>query len=123
MLKLLNIKDKPDNAHSDDELDNSYAEYVSEVSEEDDGDEDEDEDERKKKRAAKKKKKKKKKTALDAMKALQRQPPKKKIRPTVMNVYCTQYDVVKKCAKQFMGFKLKERPEDHEGAIKKGVGG
>ena len=125
MLKLLKIKDKPENAHSEDELNNSYAEGVSDVSDEEE--EDDEEEEERRKRAAKKKKKKKKKkaTVLDALNKMQRMqmPPKKKKKPTVMNVYCTQYDVVKKCAKQFLGFKLKERPEDHDGAIRKGVGG
>ena len=123
MLKLLKLRDKPENAHSEDELNNSFAEFVSDATEEEEEDE-EDEEERKRRLAKKKKKKKKKKmTALEALNKMQRAPPKKKKKPTVINVYCTQYDVVRKCAKQFMGFKLKERPEDNEGAIKKGVGG
>lgn len=51
-------------------------------------------------------------------------PPKKKAaRKPVMNVYCTDYEVVKKAAKVYAGFRLKERREDHDGAIVKGVGG
>ena len=99
MLKLLNIKDKPENAHSEDELNNSYAECVSEASY-DDEDDGEDAEEKRKRLAAKKKKKKKKKmTAADLVRAMNREKPKKKPKPTVINVYCTQYDVVKKCAK------------------------
>lgn len=40
-----------------------------------------------------------------------------------MNVYCTDYDVVKKAAKNMCGFRIKEYPEDHDGAYIKGVGG
>ena len=40
-----------------------------------------------------------------------------------MNVYCTEYDSVKKAAKIFCGYRLRERAEDHEGAIVKGEGG
>lgn len=40
-----------------------------------------------------------------------------------MNVYCTEYDVVKKVAKKVMNYKLKEIEEDHDGAVIKGVGG
>jgi hypothetical protein len=47
----------------------------------------------------------------------------KKAKKSVMNVYCTDYEVVKKAAKLYNGFRLKERKEDHEGAIVKGVGG
>ena len=48
---------------------------------------------------------------------------KRKARKPVMNVYCTDYEVVKKAAKVYAGFRLKERREDHEGAIVKGMGG
>ena len=40
-----------------------------------------------------------------------------------MNVYCTEYDVVKKVARKVMEYKTKEIKEDHEGGIYKGVGG
>ena len=40
-----------------------------------------------------------------------------------MNVYCTEYEVVKKVAKRVSNFKLKELEEDHEGAVVKGQGG
>jgi hypothetical protein len=40
-----------------------------------------------------------------------------------MNVFCTEYDVIKKVAKKINGFKLKELEEDHDGAIINGVGG
>lgn len=35
-----------------------------------------------------------------------------------MNVFCTDYDVVRKAAKN-VGFRLKEYKEDHDGAIVK----
>jgi hypothetical protein len=38
-----------------------------------------------------------------------------------MNVFCTEYDVVKKVAKR-SDFRLKEIEEDHEGGVHKGVG-
>jgi hypothetical protein len=47
---------------------------------------------------------------------------KKKTKP-IINVYCTEYDVVKKVAKKVNNFKLVEIEEDHEGGIHKGVGG
>lgn len=37
-----------------------------------------------------------------------------------MNVYCTDYDVIKKVARKVNNFKLKELEEDHEGAVVKG---
>ena len=37
-----------------------------------------------------------------------------------MNVYCTEYDIVKKAAKVFCGYRLRERKEDHDGAIVNG---
>jgi hypothetical protein len=40
-----------------------------------------------------------------------------------MNVYCTDYDVVRKAAKNESGVRLREYKEDHEGAIVKGQGG
>lgn len=36
-----------------------------------------------------------------------------------MNVYCTDYDVVKKVAKAMLGYRLKEYKEDHDGGIAK----
>jgi len=50
---------------------------------------------------------------LDKNKGIKRRKP-------IMNVYCTDYDVVKKVAKNQCGFRLKEYKEDHEGAIVKG---
>ena len=47
----------------------------------------------------------------------------KKARKPVINVYCTDYEVVKKAAKVYANFRLKERREDHDGAIVKGQGG
>ena len=39
-----------------------------------------------------------------------------------MNVFSTEYDVVKKVAKKVNEFKLVEIEEDHEGGVFKGVG-
>ena len=46
--------------------------------------------------------------------------PNKKI---CINVFCTEYDVIKKVAKKVNEFKMKEIEEDHEGGVHKGVGG
>ena len=37
-----------------------------------------------------------------------------------MNVYCTEYDVIKKVARKCLGFKLRNYMEDHDGAIRRG---
>ena len=37
-----------------------------------------------------------------------------------MNVYCTEYDVIKKVARKVLGYKLREYAEDHDGAIRRG---
>ena len=49
--------------------------------------------------------------------------PKKKYRKNVMNVACTEYDIVSRVAKRILGFRLKECEEDHEGAIVNDQGG
>ena len=41
----------------------------------------------------------------------------------IINVYCTEYEVVKKTAQKVCGFKCIETAEDHEGSIRKGQGG
>ena len=38
----------------------------------------------------------------------------------IMNVYCTEYDVIKKVARKVLGYKLREYAEDHDGAIRRG---
>ena len=49
------------------------------------------------------------------------QPKKPKInRKTIINVFSTEYDVVKKVAKKVNNFKLVEIEEDHEGGVHKG---
>lgn len=45
---------------------------------------------------------------------------KKSNKRVVINVYCTDYDVVKKVARKVNNFKMKELEEDHEGAVVKG---
>lgn len=40
----------------------------------------------------------------------------------MINLFCTEYDVVKKVARKVNNFKLVEIDEDHEGGIHKGVG-
>jgi hypothetical protein len=106
MTKLNKMKQKAPEVHSEDELVNSYRANFSECSETD-----EDEEEPVKRR----RKLKKKKPAMSLA--------SKRIRKPIMNVYCTEYDIVKKAAKVFCGFRLRERKEDHEGAIVNGVSG
>ena len=38
----------------------------------------------------------------------------------IINVACTEYDVIKKVAKKMCGLKLREYEEDHDGAIRNG---
>ena len=38
----------------------------------------------------------------------------------VMNVHCTEYDIIKKVARKNLNFKLRHYNEDHEGAIRRG---
>ena len=38
----------------------------------------------------------------------------------LMNIHCTEYDVIKKVARKGLGFKLRNYAEDHDGAIRKG---
>ena len=49
--------------------------------------------------------------------------PKKKFRKNVMNVACTEYDIVSRVARKALGFRVKEYEEDHEGAIVNEQGG
>jgi hypothetical protein len=44
-------------------------------------------------------------------------PKKKKYRKNVVNVACTEYDVVKKVAKRVLNARLRYYEEDHEGAV------
>ena len=39
-----------------------------------------------------------------------------------MNVFCTEYEVVKRVARRQLGYRLKEFDEDHEGAVFNGEG-
>jgi hypothetical protein len=51
-------------------------------------------------------------------------PEKKKYKHRItMNVYCTEYEVVRKVAKKVLNYKIKEIEEDHDGGVHKGVGG
>jgi tubulin polyglutamylase TTLL6/13 len=47
---------------------------------------------------------------------------RKKNKRVAINVYCTEYDVVKKVARKIMNYRVKELEEDHEGAVIKGQG-
>jgi tubulin polyglutamylase TTLL6/13 len=113
MRKLNKMKHKDPEVHSEDQMVNSFRENFSEcsISEEDE------DAEKKKLRRRSKKKKPLKGTAAKMMAA------GRKARKPIMNVYCTEYDIVKKAAKVFCGFRLRERKEDHEGAIVNGVSG
>ena len=46
----------------------------------------------------------------------------KKYRRNIMNVACTEYDVIPRVAKKFLNFRIKEFKEDHEGGVKRGKG-
>lgn len=105
MLKLQKVNLKEPEVYSEDELVNSFRENFSECSESEEGS---DEPKKKIKRKAKKKK---------VKPIIAKVPGAKKARRPIMNVYCTEYDIVKKAAKVFCGFRLRERKEDHEGAI------
>ena len=37
-----------------------------------------------------------------------------------INLYCTEYDVIKKVARKVLGYKTREYAEDHDGAIRRG---
>ena len=110
------MKDKPENQHSDDDLVNSFDEEASDPSE----DEEYQSQPKKLKKKGKAKKAKKVKKKPVMMNPVLQKP---KNRKPIMNVYCTDYDVVKKAAKNLCGFRIKEYPEDHDGAYIKGVGG
>lgn len=44
-------------------------------------------------------------------------PKKKKYRKNVVNVYCTEYDIVPKVAKKIFNCRLRYYEEDHDGGI------
>jgi hypothetical protein len=113
MRKLNKMKHKDPEIHSEDGMVNSFRENFSECSISE-----EDEDAEKKIRRRRSKKKKPLKGLCGFKMAAGR-----KLRKPIMNVYCTEYDIVKKAAKVFCGFRLRERKEDHEGAIVAGVSG
>jgi hypothetical protein len=46
----------------------------------------------------------------------------KKYRRNVMNVFCTEYDIVKRVARKHLDYRLKNYEEDHEGAVVNGEG-
>lgn len=56
----------------------------------------------------------------DSNQSFSGQNPKHRI---VVNVAQTEYDVIKKVARKVCNWRLKYFEEDHEGAIRKGVGG
>ena len=45
-----------------------------------------------------------------------------KERKNVINVFCTEYDIVRRVAKRILNYRLKEYEEDHDGAIRNGEG-
>lgn len=112
MLKLQKVKLKDAEVYSEDELVNSFQENFSECSETEEEEKDVESPMKKIKRKPKKKKK-----------AAAKEPAAKKARKPIMNVYCTEYDIVKKAAKLCSGFRLRERKEDHDGAIVNGLYG
>jgi hypothetical protein len=115
MIRIHKMEQKAEDVHSEDNMNNSFDESASEIStgEDEAGELDEEERARRKKKRAMRKKKKKKR----AMMFLMQQPAKKKPgRRPIINVYCTDYDVVRKAAKN-TGFRLREHKEDHDGGI------
>ena len=47
---------------------------------------------------------------------------KKKVRKLLINIHCTEYEIVRKQAKTIFNARLKRFQEDHEGAIINGEG-
>ena len=47
----------------------------------------------------------------------------RKFRKNVMNVACTEYDIVKRVARKHLEYRLKNYEEDHDGSIINGEGG
>jgi|TARA_B110000305_G_C19411744_1_gene625824 hypothetical protein len=81
-------------------------------------DEDESPELKKKKKGLKSKKK----TLFE--KAMEPESPvRKKPKKNIMNVCCTEYEIVKRVAKRIVGYRIKEYEEDHEGGIINGEGG
>lgn len=116
MIRIHRMEHKKEDVHSEDNMNNSYDESASEISTGEDAEVDEEEKARRAKKRAARKKKKKKKRMMFMMG--QQTVKKKPGRKPIMNVYCTDYDVVRKAAKN-AGFRLKEYKEDHDGAIVK----
>lgn len=89
------------------------------------GDEDEDEEEDEEDSPAPRKEKAKKPVLSKAANKKEEPPPKKKkLRKNVVNVYCTEYDVVPRSAKKIFNCKLRYYEEDHDGALNEhGEGG
>lgn len=103
-------KDQPDGQQDDDEKSEASG---------GDGDEDEEEDEDEEDSPLPIKEKTIKKQPIKALSKQKEEPPpkKKKNRRNIVNVYCTEYDVVPKCAKKIFNCRLKYFEEDHEGAV------
>ena len=116
---------KAEDVHSEDNLDNSFEESCSEISYDEEVDP-EDEKERKARKKKKKAKKQKKgkfapinRRFMGLQQVIRRRPGRKPI----CNVFCTDYDVVRKAARNCCGFRLKEYQEDCDGAVVKCQGG
>lgn len=46
----------------------------------------------------------------------------KKNRRCIMNVHCTEYDIVSRVAKKLLNFRIRDYEEDHDGAVVNGEG-
>lgn len=64
----------------------------------------------------------KKKTLFEKVMEPESPEVKKKPRKNIMNVCCTEYEIVKRVAKRIVGYRIKEYEEDHEGGIINGEG-
>lgn len=84
-----------------------------------DGDEDEEEDEDEEDSPQPRKERAVKKQPIKAVAKQKEEPPpkKKKLRRNIVNVYCTEYDVIPKCARKVFNCRLRYYEEDHEGAV------
>jgi len=115
---------------SDEELDNSFCDLCSEdessseesVESEEQEEEEGDESEMSPDSPVKKKKplsNNRNKSIFEKIEEAKNEKPKK-IRRCVMNIACTEYDIIEKVAKRLMNFRIKEFEEDHDGAIVNG---
>jgi hypothetical protein len=109
----------------EDEVDNSFADNASELEDEsssEDPEEEEDDEEYNEEEDSPDSPVKKKERILDVNKLEMEGEKPRKIRRTMLNAYCTEYDIIHKVAKKILNYRLREHEEDHEGAVVNGQG-